>query len=172
MATQDNASPRSVGSGTAEYDPKTDPKRKARSGDPRWKYGFWPELGNRDLVECILCGTQVKSGIKRLKEHLVGGYGDALKCEKTTTAIAAEMEAALVQGRRRALNLDDDDDGVQVVEVQNNANASSQSSGTTVQHPSSGTTSKRKQSALKFASLPPRPKEREEVSDYHASEKA
>ena len=165
MATQDTVSPQSVGSGTAEYDPRTDPKRKARSGDPRWKYGFWPEIGNRDLVECILCGTQVKSGIKRLKEHLVGGYRDALKCEKTTTAIAAEMEAALVQGRRRrALNLDDDDDGVQVVEVQNNANAASQSSGTTVQHPSSGTTSKRKQSALKFANLPPRPKEKEKKS--------
>ena len=60
MATQDTVSPQSVGSGTAEYDPRTDPKRKARSGDPGWKYGFWPEIGNRDLVECILCGTQVK----------------------------------------------------------------------------------------------------------------
>ncbi|CAD6263817.1 unnamed protein product [Miscanthus lutarioriparius] len=138
-------------------------KRKAKSSDPKWKYGFWPEIGNRDLVECILCGTRVKSGIKRLKEHLVGGYGDALKCEKTTTAIAAEMDAALVMGRRRrALNLDDDD-GVQVVEIQNNVNASSQSSGTTVQHPSSGTASKRKQSTLKFASVPPRPKEKKSV---------
>ena len=51
-----------------------------------------------------------------------------------------------------------------MVEVQNNANAASQSSGTTVQHPSSGTTSKRKQSALKFANLPPRPKEKEKKS--------
>jgi len=70
------------------------------------------------LVECVLCGTQVKARIKRLKEHLVGGYGDAIKCPKTTTEIAAAMEAALVKGRRRrVLNLDDDDDGVQVVEV-------------------------------------------------------
>ena len=70
------------------------------------------------MVECVLCGTQVKARIKRLKEHLVGGYGDAIKCPKTTTEIAAAMEAALVKGRRRrVLNLDDDDDGVQVVEV-------------------------------------------------------
>ncbi|CAD6244751.1 unnamed protein product [Miscanthus lutarioriparius] len=172
MATQGTASPQSVGSDTAEYDPRTDPKRKAKSSDPGWKYGFWPEIGNRDLVECSLCGGRVNSGIKRLKEHLVGGYGDAVKCPKTTTAIAAEMEASLVKGRRkRALNLDDDDDGVQVVEVvptenqvQNNANASSPSSGTSVvQHPSSGTASKKKQSALKFASLPPRPKEKKIV---------
>jgi len=52
-----------------------------------------------------------------LKEHLVGGYGDAIKCLKTTTEIAAAMEAALVKGRRRVLNLYDDDNGVQVVEV-------------------------------------------------------
>jgi hypothetical protein len=115
--------------------------------------------------------VRVNSRIKRLKEHHVGGYGDAVKCPKTTTAIAVEMEAALVKGRRkRALNLDDDDDddGVQVVEVvpsenlvQNNATASSQSSGASVvQHPSSGTTAKKKQSTLKFASLPPRPKRR------------
>jgi hypothetical protein len=167
MATQGTASPQSVGSDTAEYDPRTDPKRKAKSSDPGWKYGFWPEIGNRDLVECSLCGGRLNSGIKRLKEHLVGGYGDAVKCPKTTTAIAAEMEAALLKGRRkRALNLDDDDDGVQVVEVvptenqvQNIANASSLSSGM-VQHPSSGTASKKKQSALKFASLPPRPEEK------------
>ena len=69
------------------------------------------------MVECVLCGTQVNARIKRLKEHLVGGYGDAIKCLKTTTEIAAAMEAALVKGRRRVLNLYDDDNGVQVVEV-------------------------------------------------------
>jgi hypothetical protein len=116
--------------------------------------------------------VRVNSRIKRLKEHHVGGYGDAVKCPKTTTAIVVEMEAALVKGRRkRALNLDDDDDGVQVVEVvpsenlvQNNATASSQSSGASVvQHPSSGTTAKKKQSTLRFASLPPKPKEKKSV---------
>jgi hypothetical protein len=115
MATQGTASQQSVDLDTAEYDPRTDPKRKAKSSDPGWKYGFWPQIGNRDLVECSLCGVRVNSGIKRLKEHI------------------AEMEETLVKGRRkRALNLDDDDDGVQVVEVvpsqnpvQNNATASS-----------------------------------------------
>ena len=38
------------------------------------------------------------------------------------------------------------------------------SSGTTMQHPSLGTASKRKQSALKFASLPPRPKEKSVIT--------
>ncbi|KAL6875546.1 hypothetical protein ACP4OV_013059 [Aristida adscensionis] len=168
MATQ-GASPQSGGSGTTEYDPKTDPKRKAKSKDPGWKYGFWLEIGNRDLVVCVLCGTRVTAGIKRLKEHLVGGYSDAVKCESTTTKIAREMEAALVKGRRRkALNLNDDDDGVQVVEVvpsqvQVQNNASSQSSGSTLQHPSSGTAAKRKQSALKFSALPPKPKQTKSV---------
>lgn len=26
------------------YDPSKDPKRKANSSDPAWKYGFWPEI--------------------------------------------------------------------------------------------------------------------------------
>ncbi|KAL6896759.1 hypothetical protein ACP4OV_007331 [Aristida adscensionis] len=157
MATQ-GASPQSGGSATAEYDPKTDPRRKAKSKDPGWKYGFWPEIRNSNLVECVLCGMRVNARIKRLKEHLVGGYSDAVKCASTTTEIA--------------LNLDDDADGVQVVEVepgqvQVQNNASSQSGGSTVQHPSSGTAAKRKQSALKFSALLPR----QTVSDCNASEK-
>jgi hypothetical protein len=46
-----------------EYDPKSDPTRKPRkSTDPGWKYGFWPDLQNKDKVECTLCG-QVVSGM-------------------------------------------------------------------------------------------------------------
>uniref|UniRef100_A0A0D9X7P5 BED-type domain-containing protein n=1 Tax=Leersia perrieri TaxID=77586 RepID=A0A0D9X7P5_9ORYZ len=57
-------------------------KRKAKSNDPGWKYGYWPVIGNRNLVECVLCGHRVNVGIKRLKEHIVGGYDDAIKCPK------------------------------------------------------------------------------------------
>lgn len=30
-----------------------DPKRKAKSSDPGWKYGFWPDPLKKDSVQCI-----------------------------------------------------------------------------------------------------------------------
>jgi hypothetical protein len=49
-----NATATSVG---GDYNPKIDQDRKLRkSTDPGWKYGFWPDLQNKDKVECILCG--------------------------------------------------------------------------------------------------------------------
>ena len=68
----------SIASPEAGYDPKTDPKRKAKSNDPGWKYGYWPEIGNRDMVMRILCNTPSKGGIKKLKEHLAGGYSEGV----------------------------------------------------------------------------------------------
>ena len=65
-----NEAPSSV---AGEYDPKSDPTRKPRkSTDPGWKYGFWPDLQNKDKVECTLCGQVVSGGIKRLKQHWQG----------------------------------------------------------------------------------------------------
>jgi hypothetical protein len=63
----------SVGSATApvnldDYDLMADPKRRARSN---------------------------AGGIRMLKEHLVGGYVDALMCSKITTEIRKEMRAYL-----------------------------------------------------------------------------
>jgi hypothetical protein len=29
------------------YDPSKDPKRKANSGDPGWKYGYWHDTDRR-----------------------------------------------------------------------------------------------------------------------------
>ena len=84
MSGPRDASPSSASSASVHYDPKTDPKGKAKSSDPGWKYGYWPVLGNRDLAECTFCGTTVYAGIKRLKEHLVGGYSYAVKCHLTT----------------------------------------------------------------------------------------
>ena len=66
------ASPPSVNN--ENYDPKTNKVRKARSNDPGCKYGYWANLENRDQVTCTLCDTMVHGGIKRLKQHLVGGW--------------------------------------------------------------------------------------------------
>ncbi|XP_062191215.1 uncharacterized protein LOC133895012 [Phragmites australis] len=99
---------------------------------------------------CCLCDRTITGGITRLKEHLVGGYGDILKYAKTTPAIAQEMQAAL-KGKKRPLLLDndgelqgEDDDVLDVTEESQDASRS-------IVHPSSGTAAKRKQSSfLKF----------------------
>ncbi|XP_019193058.1 PREDICTED: uncharacterized protein LOC109187328 [Ipomoea nil] len=134
------------------YDPSTDPKRKAKSNDPGWKYGFWPDLTNKDLVECSLCHKQMHSGIKRLKQHLAAGYGDVAKCPKTTSEIMWEMQQYM-QGtsrmKRARVILDDDVQELETGERQPSSHDS-------VTYPSSGTASKRKQSTLRFAELQPR----------------
>ena len=152
------ASPPSVNN--ENYDPKTDKARKARSNDPGWKYGYWANLENRDQVTCTLCDTMVHGGIKRLKQHLAGGYGDTKMCAKTTTAIRKEMKAYLdSNSRRRPLFLDEDneqqeEEDVVVVEacpsesVQVESSAPS-SQGSKVQ-PSSGTATKQRCAAYLF----------------------
>jgi hypothetical protein len=50
-----------------------DPKRKARSQDPGWKYGWWPDPTKKEFVQCIFCMKVVPVGIKRFKQHLAGG---------------------------------------------------------------------------------------------------
>ncbi|XP_019179253.1 PREDICTED: uncharacterized protein LOC109174471 [Ipomoea nil] len=138
------------------YDPSTDPKRKAKSNDPGWKYGFWPDLANKDLVECSLCHKQMHSGIKRLKQNLAAGYGDVAKCPKTTTEIMREMQQYM-QGtsrmKRSRVVLDDNvDDDVQELAREETQPSSHDS----VTYPSSGTASKRKQTILRFAEPQPR----------------
>jgi len=103
-----------------DYDPKTDPARKAKSNDPGWKYAYWQDPARRDWVTCILCGNEASGGIKRFKQHLAGGYGDIVLCPKVTTEIRKEMEAYLQKKRRRPLFLDgiEEEDGEdEVVEV-------------------------------------------------------
>jgi hypothetical protein len=97
---------------TAEpYDPNKDPKRRAKSKDPVWKYAYWP-TEDKQVVECLLCGKVMSSGSKRLKQHLLGGYGDVLVCEKTTSAIMKEMQA-WIDKKRRKMPLGIDDSGEQ-----------------------------------------------------------
>eukprot|EP00267_Zea_mays_P043214 XP_020395281.1 uncharacterized protein LOC111589220 [Zea mays] len=111
-----NEAPSSV---AGEYDPKSDPTRKPRkSTDPGWKYGFWLDLQNKDKVECTLCGQVVSGGIKRLKQHLAGAYGDAKLCPKASSALRKEMTSYLeANKRKRPMFLDEDEEDDEVVEV-------------------------------------------------------
>jgi hypothetical protein len=111
-----NEAPSSV---AGEYDPKNDPTRKPRkSTDPGWKYGFWPDLQNKDKVECTLCGQVVSGGIKRLKQHLAGAYGDAKLCPKASSGLNKEMTSYLeANKRKRPMFLDEDEEDDEVVEV-------------------------------------------------------
>jgi hypothetical protein len=60
-----------AGTGSAgAYDAMADPKRRAKSNSPGWKYWYWTEIGNRDKVVCNLCKTVTTGGIKRLKNTL------------------------------------------------------------------------------------------------------
>ena len=92
------------------YDPKVDKARKANSNDPGWKYGYWANLQKPDKVTCTLCDTEVSGGIKRLKQHLAGGYGDTKMCPKTTTAIRKEMRDYLESNKRRRPLFNEEDD--------------------------------------------------------------
>jgi hypothetical protein len=93
------------------------------------------DLNKKDVVKCILCGKIVHAGVRRLKQHLVGGHGDVAKCSKTTSAISKEMSDYLKKNaRQKPINLDDDkDDEVEVL-----GEGESRASHSVVQ-PSSGT---------------------------------
>jgi hypothetical protein len=101
-----------------------DPKRKARSQDPRWKYGWWPDPMKKDFVQCIFCMKVVPAGIKRFKHHLAGGYGDTIKCVKVLELISREMHAYFKKNSKVVINLDDEGG------EQRNADSHQPSSGT------------------------------------------
>ncbi|KAL6565628.1 hypothetical protein OROHE_004683 [Orobanche hederae] len=100
-----------------------DPKRKAKSKDPGWKYAFYPNLGNKDVVKCVLCGNENHGGINRFKQHLIGGYPDIHKCPKTSREIAGVMSEYIATTRSKKRNkaavqldiIDDEDDEVQEI---------------------------------------------------------
>ncbi|XP_042497655.1 uncharacterized protein LOC122076424 [Macadamia integrifolia] len=108
MATSGSGGP-SASTGASIYDPSKDPTRKAKSKDPGWKYGYWPDLNDMNLVRCTLCGKDAKGGIKRLKQYLIGGYGDISKCLKTTVAIAREMHEGIMRNQKRKPDVFDED---------------------------------------------------------------
>jgi hypothetical protein len=39
-----------------------DKHRKAKSSDPGWKYGFWPDPGKKEFIQCIFCKKVVPTG--------------------------------------------------------------------------------------------------------------
>jgi len=143
------------------YDPKTDPARKPkRSKDPGWKYGYWADLGNRDEVTCTLCGTMVHGGIKRLKQHLAGGFGDSKICSETTTEIRVEMTNYLEKHKRqRPMYLDDEEEQVEengeadVVVVEASAPVNEVESQASKVMPSSGTAAKKRRAAYSFKAV-------------------
>jgi hypothetical protein len=77
-----------------------DPKRKAKSRDPGWKYGWWPDVTKKDAVQCIFCKKITPSGISRFKQHLAGGYGDALKCGSCPEIVRKEMDSYIKKHTR------------------------------------------------------------------------
>jgi hypothetical protein len=148
------------------YDPKKDPKRRAKSKDPGWKYSYWP-TDDKQIVECLLCGKVMCSGIKRAKQHLAGGFGDVLVCEKTTTEIMREMHAWMDKKRKKMPvevdnseeqeDSDQDDEVEEVVAVGQQASQASctgQPGATRESTPSSGTASKKRAAAAFFKPAP------------------
>jgi len=138
-------SPASV---NGEYDPTVDKARKAKSNDPGWKYGYWANLQDRNEVTCILCGNPHKGGIKRLKQHLAGGYADAKLCEskRLTTAIRKEMRDYLEQNKRkRPLFQGEGEQAPNVVEV-----VDVEADASVIHHPSSGTAAKQRCATYQF----------------------
>ena len=63
----------------------------------------WLVVGHYDKnpIQCLLCAHVSKGGIKRQKEHLIGGFGDVTKCPKTTKVISKEMLEWKNRGKKR-----------------------------------------------------------------------
>ena len=80
-----------------------DPKRKARSQDPGWKYGWWPDPTKKEFIQCIFCKKVVPAGIGQFKMHLAGGYGDAMKCPKPPPIVQREMTVYLKKNTRTTI---------------------------------------------------------------------
>lgn len=110
-----------------------DPKNHARSKDPGWKYGFWPNETKKEMVQCIFCKKIVPAGIRRFKQHLCGGFGDTEKCPKAPAIVRKEMRDYLVQNTRSKATL---------MEEENVQTAEEECQGEVVVVPSSGTKAK------------------------------
>jgi len=121
-----------------------DPKRKAKSRDPGWQFGWWPDIAKKDSVQCIFCKTITPSGISRFKQHLAGGYGDAIGCPSCPEIVRRQMDAYIKKNTRSRVLV--------VPEVQQD---SEEGEGDEVEEvepekmPSSGTKTKQKKAAAK-----------------------
>jgi hypothetical protein len=124
-----------------------DPKRKAKSRDPGWQFGWWPDIAKKDSVQCIFCKKITPSGISRFKQHLAGGYGDAIGCPSCPEIVKRQMDAYIKKNTRSAVVVvpegqqeseeGEGDDGDEVAEVEQE------------KVPSSGTKTKQKKAVAK-----------------------
>ena len=48
------------------------------------------------------------SGVRRLKQHLAGGYADVSMCPRTTTAIQKEMKEYIDKHAKKTMIINDD----------------------------------------------------------------
>jgi hypothetical protein len=77
-----------------------DKTRKAKSSDPGWNYGWWPDVTKKDFLQCVFCKKVVPAGIKRFKQHLAGGYGDAAGCPESPEVVKREMNDYLLKNSK------------------------------------------------------------------------
>jgi hypothetical protein len=92
---------------------------------------------------CSLCKKRISGGSKRYKEHLAGGYGDVVQCNRTKV-IMKEMDAALKKNNRGQPILVEEDEATNDVSVEGGQRSESKPV------ESSGAAAKRRQSALSF----------------------
>jgi hypothetical protein len=124
-----------------------DPKRKAKSRDPGWQFGWWPDVTKKDAVQCIFCKKITPSGISRFKQHLAGCYGDAVGCSSCPEIIKQQMHDYIKKNTRSVV--------VVIPEVQEVEQDSEEGEGDEVAEvvpekvPSSGTKTKQNQAQAK-----------------------
>jgi hypothetical protein len=49
------------------YDVSNDPRQTAKLDGPVWKYGFWPDIARKDLLQLKLCGQRVHARVTWLQ---------------------------------------------------------------------------------------------------------
>jgi len=94
--------------------------------------------------------VSVRGGIKRLKQHLAGGFGDAKICERVSTEVRKEMAAYLESNKKRRPLFLEDEDGEEVVEVTADEAQQNGTSQASKVRPSLGTAAKRRQATLPY----------------------
>ncbi|ONM52754.1 hypothetical protein ZEAMMB73_Zm00001d019346 [Zea mays] len=89
----------------------TDSKRKAKSQDPGWKFGWWPDPTKKEFIRCIFCLKVVPSRIKRFKQHLASGFSDTTKCSMVPEVVSKDMYAYLKRNTRLVLSVESEEGG-------------------------------------------------------------
>ncbi|XP_028085221.1 uncharacterized protein LOC114286269 [Camellia sinensis] len=59
--------------------------------DPAWKYATMVNPENLSKFKCNFCGKEMNGGVFRVKQHLVGGYRNVIKCPRCPTEVSNEV---------------------------------------------------------------------------------